>query len=445
MIDSSTPHPVPAIPDLGPHDGPAGGTRGSSGVRPELSFAAMAASYCLGAFNDNFYKQSCMLVAVGLGFTSLQGYIAIAFILPYLLVSAPAGWLADRYSKRTIVILTKGLEVVAMIFGAAGIFWLSWPLVLAMCFTMGIQACVFGPALNGSVPELFPAERVTPANSILKAAMIGAVLLGIALSGVVLERGGILLAPALGLPPEHAGRAGVAMAVIGIALAGLLSSLGTPWRAPAAPTAPFPRSGPLDTLRELRLLAQDPLLWIAALLGTFVWTIGSLEAMLVNPLGKLELGFGALATSGLLAAEMIGVGIGGGVAGIWVKGESWRRLLVPSLLGMSGFLGAMATLPLLGDSLRYPMALGLLTACGVLGGLVLVPCEAYVQVRPPPDRRGVVLGVSGFMFGVGVVVSGLFANLLNALLQPSQGFAVTALLTLALAAYVARLLKEKQS
>ena len=60
--------------------------------RARGKFAAMAASYSLGVFNDNFFRQSAMLLAIAAGRKHYQGWIALLFTLPYLLLAAPAGW-----------------------------------------------------------------------------------------------------------------------------------------------------------------------------------------------------------------------------------------------------------------------------------------------------------------------------------------------------------------
>ncbi len=70
-------------------------------------FLAMAGAYSLGVFNDNFLKQGLSLLAITAALSSLQGWIAILFTLPFILLAAPAGWMADRFSKRTIVIGSK--------------------------------------------------------------------------------------------------------------------------------------------------------------------------------------------------------------------------------------------------------------------------------------------------------------------------------------------------
>ncbi|MFA5187482.1 MAG: hypothetical protein WC551_13465, partial [Patescibacteria group bacterium] len=78
-------------------------------VRARAKFVAMAATFSLGVFNDNFYKQAVLLLAVGAGRPDMQGYALALFTLPFIVFAAPAGWLADRFPKRTIVIGAKAV------------------------------------------------------------------------------------------------------------------------------------------------------------------------------------------------------------------------------------------------------------------------------------------------------------------------------------------------
>ena len=96
----------------------------------------MAGAYSLGAMNDNFFKQAASLMAINVGLAYLQGYAMVVFTIPFMLFAAPSGWLADRFSKRDIVITAKGLELLAMSAGAVGIYYTSWPLIFVMLFIM---------------------------------------------------------------------------------------------------------------------------------------------------------------------------------------------------------------------------------------------------------------------------------------------------------------------
>src|SRR5271167_985480 len=72
----------------------------------------------LGAFNDNLFKMVISLFAVNFGFLSSHqsSYLSLAgavFILPFLLFSGYAGYLSDRFNKRTVIIGTKSTEILA--------------------------------------------------------------------------------------------------------------------------------------------------------------------------------------------------------------------------------------------------------------------------------------------------------------------------------------------
>ena len=69
--------------------------------------AALGASYTLGTFNDNFFKQAALLLAVSLGYSGFQAWGTFLFALPFVLFSAWAGWLADRFPKKYLVTAAK--------------------------------------------------------------------------------------------------------------------------------------------------------------------------------------------------------------------------------------------------------------------------------------------------------------------------------------------------
>src|ERR671934_1828777 len=75
----------------------------------------------LGAFNDNLFKIVVSMLAVHLVAAARAGrelsIVSAVFILPFLLFSGYAGQLADVYSKRTVLIVTKSLEIVATTLG----------------------------------------------------------------------------------------------------------------------------------------------------------------------------------------------------------------------------------------------------------------------------------------------------------------------------------------
>jgi len=385
-------------------------------------FAAMAGSYSLGVFNDNFFKQAAMLLAVGAGFVSFQGHMLLLFTAPYILLSAPFGWLADRFPKRRIIIAAKGLEVLAMICGAVGIVTGSWLLILAMVSTMGLQSAMFGPSLNGSIPELYPAEHVTTANGFLKVFVTVAILLGVAAAGFLLDAGG---------------RLAIAVAALAIAGVGFALSFAVPARPAASPSATFPWTGPIDSIRELARARADRLLLTTIGADTFVWFVGSLLIPIVNVLGKRQLGLSDSATSGLLVAELGGIAAGGLLSARVAVGRRWYRVLVPATLALAAMLASVPAVVVLPAGARYWLLLAALAGAGTAGGLFMIPCESFIQVRPPAERKGTVIAASNFVIFVGIAASGPIANVLNAHVRPSTSFALIAGFALVVAAVLA--------
>lgn len=384
-------------------------------------FVAMAATYGLGVFNDGLYRQSAMLLALALGMKYLQGWVVAVFTLPYLLFAAQAGWLADRFAKRHIVIGAKVLELVAMICGAVGIVTGNWILIFFMAFTMGAQSCLFSPAMNGSIPELYPKVYVTRANATLKVVVTLMILLGVAVAG------GIMDAKEPGWYDVPTGRWMVAAGVIAIALLGLAISFGVPHRGAADPSAPLPKAPFRETFRELGRIRADSLLAIVVGTDVFVWFIGSLLIPLINTLGTEEIGGRDAMAGAMLAAELTGVAIGGIIGSRLAVGRRWYRVLPRAATALVVFLGLMSLVPQLPPSMQIPGAFVVLALVGIAGGMLMIPCEAFVQTRPEPGRKGRVIAAANFVIFSGICISGPVASGLNELLTSSACFGVLAL------------------
>jgi acyl-[acyl-carrier-protein]-phospholipid O-acyltransferase/long-chain-fatty-acid--[acyl-carrier-protein] ligase len=371
-------------------------------------FAAMSGTYGLGVFNDNFFKQAACLLAVYLGWPTFQMYVVVLFTLPWLLFPAWAGWAADRFAKRHVVIFAKAIELAAMICGGVGIITVNWTLILVMMFTMALQSTIFSPALNGSIPELYPAEYVVRANSRLKSLVLMSNLVGIILAGVLLDFKQIVWGVELG-------RLLVGLGVIAIALIGVAMSLGVDHHPPADPKAKFPWAGPVSTFRELKSMRRDRLLWVVLLTDAFVWFIAAVQILVINEMGKSRFGLSEKETSYILAAELLGVGVGAFLAARLARGRRWYRILPTGLVILGLLLVGIAAGTLLPHWIQYWFVTSSLVLAGVAGGVLLIPCEAFFQIRPAPEKKGAVIATANFAGFLGMSISGLFYGGLLAL------------------------------
>ena len=380
-------------------------------------FAAMAASYFLGTFNDNFFKQAVMLLALAAGREKFQGAAGIAFTVPFILFAAPAGWMADRYPKRNVVISAKAMEMVAALVGAFGIILGNLWVMVGMVALMGTQSAFFSPALNGSIPELYPSNHVTKANAVLRMIVTVGILIGISFSGFVLDLKG---EPLFG---AARGNAMVGLAVILYAALGLLVSFGIPTRAAADPGRAFPWTGPLDTLRELREVWQDRQLGRILVADVFIWAVGVFQLLVINSLGKLQFHLSDSSTSLLVASQLIGLALGGLLSARFAKGSRWFKVLTPAGIAMGLLMLAIGGVPMLPVGGQVPILFVLIGLAGMAGGLFLIPCESFLQIRPVPERKGAVWASANFASFSGMAAASLLYIPLTAL-RPTLAYAV---------------------
>jgi len=384
-------------------------------------FAAMASTYCFGVFNDNFFKQAAMLLAVTVGLSHLQGIATLLFAAPFILFSSIAGWVADRFSKKNVVIASKGVELCAMLIGAAGLVTGSWACILAMVFLMGLQSAFFSPALNGSIPELYPESQVPKANGLVKLLTTLAVLAGIACAGMCLEMGDRMDVPA------NSGvllAAGVAVAV---SLIGFLTSLGTGSRPAAGTTTPFPKFGPVSSIRDTIEISRDRQLLLAIIADGCFYFMASMVVLAVNVLGIEELGMSEMATSMLSIAMMTGICVGSMVVSRLVDMTQWSRHLVSSscAIGIALLLGA--TVESLRPALQFWWLSAALAAAGFAGGFLLIPVASFLQTRPAGRDKGRVLATANFCSFCAIVCSGIIFNILDSAMSPAQVMGTIAL------------------
>ena len=88
-----------------------------------ITFLGLLLTQFLGATNDNVLRW--LVIGIGkeyvkTGRVNLEPSTVLAigsacFVLPYILFAAPAGYLADRFSKRTVIVTCKFAEIVIMI------------------------------------------------------------------------------------------------------------------------------------------------------------------------------------------------------------------------------------------------------------------------------------------------------------------------------------------
>lgn len=347
-----------------------------------------------------------------------------SLVLPLGLFAPWSGWFADRFSKRTTTIWLKIAEVILVIMGLWSIHLASLPFMFTVLFLLGTHSALLSTAKFAIIPELVPRHLISAANGyvglVTLVAMIAGTIAGnelaaIALSGPVVK---------LTMP---------AIALIAVAVLGLIGSLWIARVPPADVNVPFPWDPFRSSWRDLKLVLSDNAILRVTLGITFFWGLASMAQLNIDTFVIRELNLGQPEVGFFLAMMAIGVGIGSLLAGLWSGGRVELGMVPLGALLMSG---ACFFLAFSGDS--STSAGLLLVVMGLGGGLFSVPLNAYLQERSPHQFLGAILAAGNQLTALGMVsVSGLFWLLGGPLsLSPSQIFLISGLAIVPIVIYV---------
>lgn len=369
----------------------------------------LATCFSLGNFTDNFFKQVVVLLAAGLQLPNEQAIAAVLFSLPFVLFSSWAGWIADHYSKKTVVVAAKSLEFIALSLGCYSLFTVWWDGILLTVFLMGVQSTFFSPALNGSIPENFERHNVPRINALIKLSSTVAMLLAVSFAGLVMDLRPGLLPHVSFAEGETYGRLMAGSVPVIIAIIGLFIALALQKRPASVQTKEkntFPWSGPVASLRHFFETRNDGQLFTVLLAEGFFYGIAVVLVLNVVNMAT-ELGFSKTTSSFLSSIVMVGIAVGAIFAGRF-SAESWRKILVPALVGISIFLflaGFTTMMPT--ELFQLYWLSGSLFLIGVCGGFYLIPLASFIQVRPKDRDKGKILGVSNFFSYIAITLWGV--------------------------------------
>ena len=317
----------------------------------------------------------------------LLGIVGAARVLPYVVLSVPAGIAADRFDRRLVLLVTDLARGVIML-GLAALVAVDGPLwsivalaVLATCFSS-----FFGPTIGAFLPSLVGDEsRLGPANS----------------AWATLDKLAFIVGPAIG---------GIIIAASGLALAFLLNALSFAfvafvlWRLPgrpavaagtasttaasdrATPGAEVAGNGASPTNVRRSLDAQvRPIVGLGLLNVVGSFAFGGLSVLTVILAGS-AFGTGESATGYLNAA----IGVGGVLGALAAGALILRPRLAPLLIGGAILVGLGFTALGAADAL-LPALVAMTVASA--GSLLVEVVDATIFQRVVPDEiRGRTLG-----------------------------------------------------
>jgi MFS family permease len=412
----------------------------------------------LGAFNDNLFRTAMvMLVIYGIFRSAEQEatFSAVAgglFILPFFLLSAVAGQLADATDKARIVRAVKTAEIIIMVFGAAGLLLLNIPLMLAALFAMGIHSTFFGPIKYAILPQHLRGDEVLGGTGLVEAGTYIAILGGTILGGLL-----VIQDPDGSYHAEWA-----AVGVLLVAIAGRVAGQFVPAAPPSAmahgslndPDFP-PASLKVDwhilraSIRLVKATMHVPRLFMAIMAISFFWAMGAILAAQFPPLVKNVLGGDQSVATLFLAIFSVGVAVGSVVINRLLKGEVSARfapisalLMGVSVFGLYGLSAAWTPYPelvgvrtFLAEPAGWPLVASLF-GVATFGGMFVVPLYAFLTTTVPKSETARTVAANNIVnSGAMVAATGLLfaavqlgVSVTDSLLLVAAGTLVSALL-----------------
>src|SRR5271168_4822290 len=145
------------------------------------------------AFNDNAVKFLVIYIVVAMNFPNqfrdrLILVVGALFAIPFILFSMTGGYFADRYSKRSVVIGTKLMEIFVMLVTIAALALHNLPMECAAVFLISTQSALFGPSKYGLLPELLPERRLSWGNGVIELGTFVGSITAVMASGYLAEK-----------------------------------------------------------------------------------------------------------------------------------------------------------------------------------------------------------------------------------------------------------------
>ena len=413
-------------------------------------FAPFFWTQFFGAGNDNVLKFAfTVLVTYQLSVSWLPPekaglIISAVFILPFVLLSATSGQLADKYDKARVMRFIKSFEIVIMALATWGFVGQQIWLLLTCLFLMGVHSTLFGPVKYAYLPQHLNDHEITGGNGMVEMGTFVAILLG--------QLAGGLLVVVPGMGPALAGGTCLAIAVIG-----RLTAQAIPASPPHDTGLKINWNPVSETVRNLKLASTDIVVFRSLLGISWMWFFGATFLSQFPSFAKDVLHGDVHVASLLLVLFSVGVGIGSLLCEVLSRRQVEIGLVPLGAIGMSVFAidlyfavshlagpaGALWNLSGFvgqGQHVRPMIDLFMLS---LSAGLYSVPMYALIQMRALASHRARIIAANNILNALFMIGSSLIAGaLLHFGVSIAGVFLITGIANAVVAGYIFMLVPE---
>lgn len=404
-------------------------------------FAPFFITQFLGAFNDNVFKNTLLIIIAFqlANANTINNMAAALFILPFFLFSSFSGQLADKYEKSGLMRKIKFFEILVMSFAAFAYYLDNVNFLLGVLFLMGTQSSFFGPVKFAIIPQHLKEEELVGGNGLVEMGTFLAILLGTLISGPLVQM-------------ENSTQI-ISGIVIFIAILGWLSSRHIPEAKAADENLKLNFNLITQTWKTIQIARKDRTVFLSILGISWFWCLGSVYLTQFPSYAKNIIGGDESVVSILLAMFAIGISIGSVMCSKLSAGRIELGLVPFGSFGMCFFgidlyfadhvayTGELQTLQgllsnLTSDtgSLRVMIDLILI---GVFSGFYVVPLQAIIQHESEEKFRSRIIAgnniLNAFFMVFSAILTIIFFQFFDSI---PQLFLTMALLNIVVATYI---------
>lgn len=370
------------------------------------------------AINENLYKLLAayfLIYMLGQQNTdSIMAAIGAVFIAPFLLFSNVGGVLADRLAKNRMVIFTRLAELIclciALLVFQFQIFWGAY-LIL---FLMATFSAIFGPSKYGIIPELTTPPQFLRSNSIIAAFTFLGIIIGTTLASFVTWATHSHFVIAL--------IASAIFAALGLILSFFLPK--TPAKNPNKPVHWFVYGEIIDALKEMNSI---PKLLTTSFAYSYFLFIGAFVQLNIIPYTTQVLKFSDVDGGYFFLLSAFGLGIGA-----YLTDRISKKTIQLRIVPLAGFGISLVLILLSWTSLPWWMVMVWMLLLGFMGGVFLVPSQAYILHASPEINRGRNFATANFFSFSFALLASLFMYVFGTVLTllPSTSFLIIGIINL---------------
>ena len=164
-----------------------------AGLLSTIRFLPLFLCQFLGAFGDSLIRTAMVTLLTYHSSDDLSDFtrmivITLAlglFMLPFLLLSATGGQLADKFDKAKLIRWIKFSSIFVTFIGVVGFYLHSYLLLLLAIFLTGVESSFFGPSKYSILPDHLDRKELISGNGLIEAGTFIAILFGMILGGII--------------------------------------------------------------------------------------------------------------------------------------------------------------------------------------------------------------------------------------------------------------------